>query len=87
VQQRDEITRSAPIALSDYISNVAIIAEMSDTTAEPCAIVLDNVLSDGNFDLTFGDKEEGVIPVTFTAHFDPDDLDTEPYHIYYPTEA
>lgn len=86
----DAISRDLTIAATDYLSDVTIVGEVSGS-ANACAIKLENVLSDGNFELSFADKEEGVLAVTFTAHFDPADLeagtDTEPWTIYWPQEA
>lgn len=86
----DAITRGLVIADTDFLSDVTILGEISGET-NAMAIKLDNVIADGNFELSFTDKEEGVIAVTFTAHFDPDDLeagtDTEPWTIYRPTES
>ncbi len=57
-------------------------------TADAMAIKLDNVIADSNFELTFADKDEGVVAMTFTAHFDPAligaDDDTEPWTLLWP---
>jgi len=86
----DAITRDLVIADSDFLTNIAIIGEVSGDS-DGMGIVLDNTIADGNFELAFADKEEGVVTMTFTAHFDPTDLgsgtDTEPWTIYWPTEA
>ena len=81
----DAITRDTKIQAADYITDITIVGEVSGTTTGAWAIKLDNALADSNFELSFADKEEGVIPVTFTAHFDPADLDTEPWTIYWPS--
>jgi hypothetical protein len=80
----DEITRNAQIAAGDYLADVTLIGEVSGTTTGACGFKLDNALSDGNFEISLTDKEEGVVAVTFTAHQDPTDLDTEPWHILWP---
>jgi len=88
----DAITRGDfKIADTDFLSDVTIVGDVSgDTALGECAIKLSDVIADGNFELSFTDKEEGVIAVTFTAHFDPSDLgsgdDTEPWVIYWPDE-
>lgn len=79
----DAITRSAEIASTDYISNVTIVGDVSGLNGA-MAIRLNNALSDGNFELAFTDKDEGVLAVTFTAHFDPANLTIEPWTIYWP---
>lgn len=84
----DAITRSLVISSSDYLTDVTIVGEVSGESSDAMAIKLSNVLADGNFELSFADKDEGVIAVTFTAHFDPADLgsgtDTEPWAFYWP---
>lgn len=80
----DAIDRDTAIADLDYIANVALIAEVAGKT-NAMGIVLSNVLVDQGFELAFADKEEAVIPITFTAHFAITDLDAEPWLMYYPT--
>ena len=79
----DQITRDTQIDDSDYNDNVTLIGELSGNS-EPIGIQLKNVIIDSNFELSFIDKEEGVLAVTFTAHFDPADLETEPWVIFWP---
>jgi hypothetical protein len=43
-----------------------------------------NALADEGLELAFEDKEEGILEVTFTAHYDPADLSTEPWGIRFP---
>lgn len=81
----DAITRDTKIQAADYITDITLVGEVSGTVAGACAVKFDNVIVDSNFELSMADKEEGVIPVTFTAHFDPSDLDTEPWTIYWPS--
>ena len=83
----DAITRALVIEDADFLDDITIVGEVSGDS-DGMGIRLDNAISDGNFELTFADKEEGVIAMTFTAHFDPTDLgagtDTEPWTIYWP---
>lgn len=71
----------------DFMSDITIVGEVSGDS-DGMAIKLNNVINDANFELTFADKEEGVIAMTFTAHFDPSNLgsgnDIEPWTIYWP---
>ncbi len=82
------ITRSLVLADVDFLSDITIVGEVSGD-ADAMAIKLNNVLADGNFELTFADKEEGVISMVFTAHFDPAVIgaanDIEPWTLYWPT--
>lgn len=80
-----EITRSLKIATSDYNTSVAIIGEVTGSL-KPIVIILKNVLVDGNFEIGFTDNDESVIPLQFTAHFDPAAMDTEPWVIRYPED-
>ena len=86
----DVITRALVIEDTDFLEDITIVGEVSGE-ANGMAIQLKNVIADGNFDLTFADKEEGVVAMVFTAHFLPTDLgagtDTEPWAIYMPTPA
>jgi len=83
-----EIRSTGFLQDSDYIDNVALVATISGST-KPVVIILENVLSDGNFEIGATDKEEAVIAVEFSAHYDPDDLEADgavkvPYTIHYP---
>lgn len=86
----DEITRDMVIAAADYLADVTLVGEVSGSV-NAMAIKLANVIADGNFEMSFADKEEGVLAVTFTAHFDPALLGaadyTEPWTLYWPKEA
>lgn len=86
----DAITRELVIADADFLSDITIIGQVSGDS-DAMAIKLNNAIADGNFELTFADKEEGVITMAFTAHFDPSDLgsgdDTEPWTLYWPNPA
>lgn len=83
----DEITRDLVIADVDFLSDITIIGQVSGTS-DAMGIKLDNAIVDGNFELTFSDKEEGVISMVFTAHFDPALIgasdDTEPWTLLWP---
>lgn len=86
----DAITRDLVIADVDFLTNIAIVGEVSGD-ADAMAISLNKAIVDSNFELAFADKEEGVIAMTFTAHFDPALIgvgdDTEPYTLYWPQLA
>lgn len=79
----DVITSNGTIADADYIDNVACVATVSGST-DPVIIILKNVLSDGNFELSLEDKEEAVIELQLSAHYDPASLSTPIYEIRYP---
>lgn len=66
-------------AETDYIDNLAYITETKD--GDIVAYVIENVLADGPFVAALNDKDEIVSQVTFTAHFDPEDMTTIPTYI------
>ena len=70
-----------------YQDNVVLFAEVAGTTT-PVIVGIKNALATGNFELSLEDKNEAVVKVEFTAHFDPADLadndSTEPWLFYYP---
>jgi hypothetical protein len=86
----DQITRALEIqaglageSRDDYIGNIAIVGEISGTD-EPVVCMIKNALGDGNVEITTTDNDEAGLSITFSAHFDPSDLDTEPWEIRYP---
>ena len=84
----DTITRSLQLSDSDYLSNVVIIGEVSDTDATgPAVLMIKNALADGNVENTFTDADEAVNKVQFTGHFTESDLDTEPWLIIWPHDS
>lgn len=86
----DAITRSLIIEDADFLADITIVGEVSGET-NGMAIKLVNAITDSNFELTFADKEEGVVAMTFTAHVTPTELgagtDVEPWTIYLPTPS
>lgn len=82
----DQITRALALAAANYKSNIVIIGEVSGTT-QPIICGIENALADGNLEIACTDNEESVIQVQFTAHFDPSDLDTEPWFIRWPHDS
>lgn len=80
-----EFRRRLKIELADYIGNIVIVGQISGTDqAVVCGIK--NALADGNFEMAFSDNEEAGLAVQFTAHFDPADLDEEPWILWYPID-
>ncbi|MCR8635747.1 Ig-like domain-containing protein [Paenibacillus radicis (ex Xue et al. 2023)] len=79
----DIVTASNTIQLSHYIDNVTWIGRLSGSN-KPVVIRIFNALSTEGITLKTEDKNEGVLPITFMAHYDADNLDTVPFEIYYP---
>jgi GH25 family lysozyme M1 (1,4-beta-N-acetylmuramidase) len=82
----DEIRRTRNLSDLDYVKNVALVGKVSGS-AQNVIILLYNALSDEGFELSFEDREEGVLELTFTGHYDPALLDNEPWAIRYPKPA
>lgn len=78
-----KITANNEIALTDYIKTIAWVGRLSGSQ-NPVIIVIKNALCTNGLTLTMADKTEGVVALTFTAHYDPADLETPPFDIYYP---
>ena len=80
----DKYTRTADIASTDYVTNIAIVGNSTYSATNYVVVKLFNALSDGNLELAFTDKNEAAPAVTFMAHFDPSTLDTDPFEILCP---
>lgn len=72
-----------------YFDNIALVARTG--AGKPIIFVIENALADGNLSMAFNDQDEANPSVTFAAHFDPADLETQedlfenlPFKIYYP---
>lgn len=81
-----KISANNAIALDDYLDNIAWIGRLSGSQT-PVIIVVKNALNTNGLSLTMADKAEGVIALTFTGHYDPENLDSPPFDIYYPEVA
>ena len=80
----DSITRALQIEDGDFATNIAIVGEVSNGLATPIVVLISNAICDGNMEMGFNDDDEAVIPVTFSAHFLPSAMDTEPWEIRWP---
>lgn len=67
----------------DYIDNVAIVGNVSGKTY-PVICIVKNALADAGFSISTAPRDEAVPVIVFTGHYDPDDLDNEPWEIRYP---
>ena len=84
----DSIRRSRSIALSDYITNIALVGEVLGTTRRGIFIVY-NAISTENFEIGTSDEDEAVLTLTLAGHFNAADLDAtgvaeEPWEIRWP---
>ena len=81
----DKITRALQLATTDYITNVAIVGEVSGSTTKYFVGILKNAIADGNLEISLVDNDESVLSIQFKAHFDPASISTEPWEIRWPT--
>lgn len=82
-QTYDIVTASNAIQLSNYLDNITWVGRLSGSN-NPVVIQIYNALSTEGITLNTADKAEGVLPITFMAHYDALELDTVPFKIYYP---
>lgn len=79
----DVIESKATIEEGDYLDNIAFVGQTLD--GRHIIVIMDNALCTSGFEPEGKNKEGGVISYTFECHADlTSDLDTLPYHIYYP---
>lgn len=79
----DLIESKPDIAEGDYLTNIAFVGKT--LTGKNIIVIMDNALCTSGFESEGKNKEAGVGTYTFTCHADlSSDLDTLPYHIYYP---
>lgn len=78
-----KITANNAITVDDYLDNITWIGKLSGSD-KPVIILVKNALCTNGLSLTMADKAEGVLALTFTGHYDPSELDSPPFEIYYP---
>ena len=80
-----------PVEDADYIDNIALLGTLS--TGDDVIIIIFNALPNGELTFDTTDNDELVLPLTFIAHFDPDEYDDEtgeweePWEIRFPVAA
>ncbi|WHY75706.1 hypothetical protein QNH20_16430 [Neobacillus sp. WH10] len=81
----DIITTKGKIELTDYLKNIAFVGRLSGSS-KPVVIVIDNAISLEGLSLKTQDKNEAVIPVKFTGHYDENNVESgaAPFKIYWP---
>jgi len=77
------VTRDAEIGNDDYITNVALVGDIMGSE-QGFVGMIKNALADGNFSVNLEDENEAVIEIQFTAHYDPAQLDEEPWEVRLP---
>ena len=81
----DRIRRTRNISDMDFIKSISVVGKISGS-AENIIVTIYNALSDDSFELAFEDREEGALEITFTAHYDPENVEEEPWSIDFPKE-
>lgn len=77
------LRRSRDIEDQDYFDNVALIGTITGS-GKPVIIIVYNAINDENFEIAREDKEESTTEITFSAHFEPEAMEIEPWEIRYP---
>ena len=76
----DAITAVAGrIPVADYLEYVKLVGETLNGDLKE--IILYNGLADGGFELSMTDRDEGVVSIEFSAHWDPEDDTKDLYKI------
>jgi hypothetical protein len=79
----DIITRSRNILDTDYLTNVTYVGTISGKN-DPIIVTLFNALQDNALELKTKDQDEASTELTFSAHFDPANMEAEPWELRYP---
>lgn len=80
------VTPDNAIVAADFYTNIALIAEMADTT-DPIEIRLLNAMPVGEWSVSLEDQNEGEVSLTFEAHYTTTALDDPPYRVLLPVNA
>ena len=79
----NHIVSKADISEGDYYDNIAFVGKT--LAGKNIIVIIENVLCTSGLEKDNQNKEAGVLTCTFACHADLDsDLDSLPYHIYYP---
>ena len=79
----DVITGRMNILDSDYITNIALVAELSGSL-KPIIIIMSNILNTDGLKFKTQDDNDNSLSTTFTAFGDPSSPTELPYEIRYP---
>ena len=81
-----EIISKANIEVGDYVAGLAFVGRTLD--GREIIVLFDNALCTSGLELEGKNKENGVVKATFECYADiTGDLETLPWHIYYPNVA
>lgn len=82
----DVIVPKSAIELDDYTENVTYIGRLVGSE-KPIIIQIFNAFNTNDLSIQPKDNDEASVQVIFAGHYDPSDLETPPYKIYWPKEA
>ena len=82
----DKIRRTRNISDLDFVESISIVGKVSGS-AENIICTVFNALADEGFEMAFEDREEGALEITFTAHYDADNVEEEPWSIDFPKDV
>ena len=82
----DVIVPKSAIELDDYTENVTYIGRLVGSE-KPIIIQIFNAFNTNDISIQPKDNDEASVQVIFAGHYDPSDLETPPYKIYWPKEA
>ncbi len=82
----DKITRDQQITNGDYFDNVTLVLAKHGGT-DPLIFTIKNALVLENSEHEASEDDENVLTAEFTAHFDPDNIGSEPWEIQNPEDA
>lgn len=80
-----KLYRNLSISDEDYVDNIVIIAQISGSDI-PVICGVKNALADSNFEMGSEESNERGLTIEFTAHYDRNNLDNEPFILMYPQE-
>lgn len=79
----DVIESTALLTDGSYLDNIAFVGQTLE--GKNIIVIMDNAICTSGFESEGKNKEAGVFTCTFECHADlTSDMDTLPYHIYYP---
>ncbi len=79
----DVISAKNYIDIEDYVENITYVGKISGKE-HPVIIQVYNALNVEGLSLTTKDEDEAVIALNFAGCYDPEELDTPPFKIFYP---
>jgi len=79
------ISGDATIASTDYLTNLVLVCEWTGDSADGAILMIENPLATGALSLGLPSAQERIThPMEWTAHYDVDDADREPWAYFLP---